>query len=150
MPRIAGKVALITGGARGLGLAIARRFLAEGTTVIINDVDASATQNAAAEVGGRGLEADVSDAAAVARMFEQVAVEHRRLDVLVNNAGINGLDHRPQRVEEFRRTPRAGSGNQWGGPIRAHLDFTVTETDEEWRRMLAVHLDGPSSARAPR
>jgi 3-oxoacyl-[acyl-carrier protein] reductase len=79
----------------------------------------------------------------VARTFEQVVVEHRRLDVLVNKAGINGLDHRPQRAEEFRRTLLAQAAEiSAGGPIRTHLDFTVTETDEEWRRMLAVHLDG--------
>jgi 3-oxoacyl-[acyl-carrier protein] reductase len=143
MPRIEGKVALITGGARGLGLAIARRFRAEGATVIINDVDAHAAQKAAAEIGGSGLRADVSDAAAVAHMFEQVAADHGRLDVLVNNAGINGLDHRPQRADEFRRVLLAQAAEmRAGGPIRTHLDFTATETDDEWRHMLAVHLDG--------
>jgi len=143
MQRMAGKVALITGGARGLGLSIARRFREEGATVIINDLNATAAQKAAAEIDGTGLGADVSNSAAVARMFEYVAAEYRRLDVLVNNAGINGFDHRPQRAEEFRRTLRAQAAELGaGGPIRTHLDFTVTEPDEEWRRMLAVHLDG--------
>jgi NAD(P)-dependent dehydrogenase (short-subunit alcohol dehydrogenase family) len=143
MQRLAGKVALITGGARGLGLSMARRFRAEGATVIINDVNASEAHKVAVEIDGSGLGADVSNSTAVARMFEYVAAEYQRLDVLVNNAGINGLDHRPQRAEEFRRTLLTQAAELGAGRrIRTHLDFTVTETDEEWRRMLAVHLDG--------
>jgi 3-oxoacyl-[acyl-carrier protein] reductase len=76
-------------------------------------------------------------------MFERVAAEHGRLDILVNNAGINGLDHRPGRAEEFRRKVLAQAAEvASGGPVRTHLDFTVTEPDEEWHRMLRVHLDG--------
>jgi len=143
MNRMKDKVALITGAARGLGLAIARRFHEEGATVVVNDLDATAAERAAAEVGGVGFGADVSDSAAVARMFDRVSDRFKRLDVLVNNAGINGLDHRPERAVEFRRKVLAQAGEiAGGGPVRTHLDFTVAESDAEWRRMLAVHLDG--------
>jgi 3-oxoacyl-[acyl-carrier protein] reductase len=143
MDRLAGKVALITGAARGLGHAIARLFHTEGASVIINDLNEAAAQKAAAEFGGLGIGADVSSSRAVSGMFERVASRHGRLDVLVNNAGINGVEHRPQRAEEFRRKVLAQAAELVsGGPIQTHLDFTVEEPDEEWRRMLAVHLDG--------
>ncbi len=143
MKRLQGKVALVTGAARGLGLAIAQRFHDEGALVILNDRDVPAAEAAAGQVQGAAAGADVSDSRAVARMFERVAADHSRLDILVNNAGINGLDHRPRRAEEFRRKVLAQAAEiAAGGPVRTHLDFTLTETDEEWRRMLAVHLDG--------
>ena len=76
-------------------------------------------------------------------MFGQVADRFGRLDVLVNNAGINGTEHRPAHADKFRQRLLAQASElAAGGPIRTHVDSTVEETDEEWRRMLAVHLDG--------
>ena len=143
MDRLRDRVALITGAARGLGLAIARRFREEGASVVVNDLDPTAAEKAAAPLGGLGIAADVSDPAAVARMFERVRSECGRLDVLVNNAGINGLEGDPERAAEFRRRTLAQASElAAGGPVRTHLDMTVETTDAQWRRMLAVHLDG--------
>lgn len=143
MDRLKGKTALITGGARGLGLAIATRFHEEGASILINDLDEAEAQKAAAKLGGRGYGADVSDSAAVRRMFERVHADVGRLDILVNNAGINGADQSPERAAEFRRRALAQAGEMMtGGPVKTHLDATVDLPDEEWRRMLAVHLDG--------
>lgn len=143
MNRLKGKVALITGAGRGLGLAIAWRFREEGAEVILNDLRQDEAEVAAAQVEGLGIAADVSDSAAVARMFERVKVERGRLDILVNNAGINGVEGRPERASEFRRRVLTQAGEMMSGrAITTHLDSTVEETDEGWRRMLAVHLDG--------
>ena len=143
MNRLQDKVALITGAARGLGLAIAQRFREEGAAIVINDLDPAAADKAAAPLGGIGIAADVSDSAAVARMFERVRAEHGRLDVLVNNAGINGLEGDSERAAAFsQRTLAQMAELVSGGPVKTHLDMTVEMTDAEWRRMLAVHLDG--------
>jgi len=141
--RLQGKIALITGAGRGLGLAIGRRFRDEGATVVVNDLDAGAADRAAAELGGMVVAADVSDSAAVDRMLARVGERYGRLDVLVNNAGINGIENEPARAQEFRSRMLAQAAEiSQGRPVSTHLDFTVEATDAEWRRMLAVHLDG--------
>ena len=144
MNRLQGKVALITGAARGLGLAIAKRFVEEGASVVIlNDLDLEATEKAAAPLGGVGLAADVSSSAAVKRMFETVARRFGRLDVLVNNAGISGVENDPALRSQFRdKQLQQAAELAAGGPVTTHLDSTVEVTDEAWRKMLAVHLDG--------
>jgi NAD(P)-dependent dehydrogenase (short-subunit alcohol dehydrogenase family) len=92
MSRLDGRVALVTGGARGLGAGIARRFAQEGATVVIGDVmDGSGT---AAELDGdsRGrheyARLDVSDTADVERVVAGVAERHGSLDIVANNAGV--------------------------------------------------------------
>ena len=85
-----GKVALVTGGAQGLGLAIATRFVDEGARVVIADLRGEAAQEAAAAFGddGHGVAADVSSEQDVRDMVTETVERFGRLDVLVNNAGI--------------------------------------------------------------
>ncbi|HME92746.1 MAG TPA: glucose 1-dehydrogenase [Methylomirabilota bacterium] len=88
--RLADKVAVVTGGAAGIGFAYARRFLAEGAKVIVADV---ADPVAAAEKLGAaervlGVPADVSDSASVRAMVEAAVARFGRVDVLVNNAAV--------------------------------------------------------------
>ena len=90
------RTAIVTGGARGIGLAIARRMLASGATVVLWDVDASALDQAGAalqrEADGRVHAAvvDVTDEAAIARAVAADLRERGKIDILVNNAGITG------------------------------------------------------------
>ena len=84
------KIALITGGASGIGLAVARRFRAAGATVVIADLQPGG--EVAAEIGARFVSLDVSDGAALAAVLAEVAEHEGKLDILVNNAGINGSD----------------------------------------------------------
>ncbi|MEM7272547.1 MAG: SDR family oxidoreductase [Actinomycetota bacterium] len=85
--RLAGKVVLITGGARGQGAAEGRRFAAEGATVYLTDI-LSEGQAVAEEIGGSFHEHDVTDPAAWEAIVKDVVAEHGRIDGLVNNAGI--------------------------------------------------------------
>jgi 3-oxoacyl-[acyl-carrier protein] reductase len=143
MARLAGKVTLITGAARGLGAAIARRFRQEGASVIVNDLDLAAAKRAAVSVEGAAVAADVSDPAKVRRMFEDVARSHGRLDVLVNNAGISGIEGNEGMVQMLGdAVERQTAQRLAGGPIETHIDVTVNTSDADWRRVLAVHLDG--------
>jgi 3-oxoacyl-[acyl-carrier protein] reductase len=88
----AGRHAVITGGATGLGYAIAQRLIASGGSVTLWDRDASAVQRAASQLGGQGLAVslDVTDAAAVQRAVAQTRAHSGRIDALVNSAGITG------------------------------------------------------------
>jgi NAD(P)-dependent dehydrogenase (short-subunit alcohol dehydrogenase family) len=95
-PLLSEKVALITGGNRGIGLAIARALLAEGAEVVISARDPSTLERAAKEIGRQRAKAvplvcDVRDPKIVQTMFAALALKGRfgRLDILVNNAGIS-------------------------------------------------------------
>jgi 3-oxoacyl-[acyl-carrier protein] reductase len=81
-------VALVTGSTRGIGLAAARRLAEDGFTVVVNGTDESAARDRAQELGGEALAFDVSDPAAVQSAVRELFKRHKRLDVLVNNAGI--------------------------------------------------------------
>ncbi len=141
--RLAGKVALVTGAARGLGAAIARRFRDEGAEVIVNDLTPAGAEPSARAVGGTALAADVSDSAAVRALFAEVDRRFGRLDVLVNNAGISGLEGQPETAALMAHVMEEQSRQRLaGGPVTTHLDVTMHLPDEAWRRMLAVHLDG--------
>ncbi len=89
---LTGRTAVITGGAQGLGLAIAERFVAEGARVVLGDLDPAATEAAAAGIGGSdvalGRRCDVTKAAAVDGLVAAAVEKFGRLDIMVNNAGI--------------------------------------------------------------
>src|SRR5262249_14358422 len=134
MARLHGKTAVVTGGGRGIGAAIARRFREQGATVLINDVVARTPDT---------LVADVADSAAVARMFEDVGRRLGRLDILVNNAGISGLEGNAELTQglaggmEQQAAERAA-----GGPPRGHPHGHGRVPGRRGRRGRAVHLDG--------
>lgn len=103
-----GKVALVTGAARGIGYETARRLHARGATVALVDLDLDAAEEAAKTVGERaiGLEADVTDAAAMRETVNEMVERFGGLDVVVANAGV-GPPPRPMTVidtEAFERT----------------------------------------------
>ena len=90
--RLEGKVSIITGAGRGIGLATVRKFLAEGSKVIACDIDQSLLANLktvfSGDSNGNALVVDVTDAAGVADMVNSTVTKYGRIDVLVNNAGI--------------------------------------------------------------
>jgi NAD(P)-dependent dehydrogenase (short-subunit alcohol dehydrogenase family) len=88
--RLAGKVAVVTGGAAGIGFAYARRFLAEGARVVLADVvdPVAAAATLAAPDRALGVRTDVSDVGSVRAMVEAAVARFGRIDVLVNNAAM--------------------------------------------------------------
>ena len=87
--QINGSIAVITGGGSGIGAALARRFAAEGAAaVVVADRNAASARAVAEGIGGTGVECDVTDAAAVRDLVEQVIAEHGRIDLFCSNAGI--------------------------------------------------------------
>lgn len=90
--RLAGKVAVITGGASGIGLATAKRFAAEGAKVVIGDVDPTTGQAAAEAVDGLFVKVDVTDKEQVDALFDTAASTYGSVDIAFNNAGISPPD----------------------------------------------------------
>ena len=92
MGLLSGRTAVITGGAQGLGYAIAEVFIAEGARVVLGDLDLDRTRAAADALGGadvaRAVRCDVTSAAEVDALVTAAVAEFGRLDVMVNNAGI--------------------------------------------------------------
>jgi 3-oxoacyl-[acyl-carrier protein] reductase len=115
-----GRVAVVTGGAQGIGLAIGERFLSSGARVVLWDVDRERMAETVAALAkaapGRvsGVAVELTDDASVAAAATQTAAAQGRIDILVNNAGITG-----------------GNGTTW------ELDPQV------WRRTVEVNLVGP-------
>lgn len=112
--RFAGKIAVITGAAQGIGRATAERFLAEGARVVLADIDAARLAATAAEIGTAdsvlAVPTDVADKAAIDALIAAAVARFGRIDILVNNAGIC--------------------------PVADFLDFT----EEQFDRTLAVNL----------
>jgi len=111
--RLNGKTALITGGAEGIGTAIAKLFVSEGARVIIADVQEAVGRAAAKEIGATFVPLDVSSEDSWTKAVDQI-VREGRLDILVNNAGV------------------MGKGVQ--DPENVSL--------EDWKRIHAINLDG--------
>ncbi|CAN6169329.1 unnamed protein product [Urochloa humidicola] len=115
--RLEGKVAIVTGGARGIGEAIVRAFVQHGALVVIADIDDAAGQALAAALGGSSSyeHCDVSVEADVERTVRGAVARHGRLDVLCNNAGVLGRQARGARsilsldVGEFERVLRVNA-----------------------------------------
>jgi 2-dehydro-3-deoxy-L-rhamnonate dehydrogenase (NAD+) len=112
----AGRTAVVTGGAQGIGLAIARRLLASGAKLRIWDRDDKLLAGALAALGARasGEALDVTDSAAIARASKSALEVLGKIDVLVNNAGI-------------------------AGPTFPVVDYPI----EDWKRVIDIDLSGP-------
>lgn len=114
---IEGKVAIVTGGASGIGRASARLMAARGATVVVADRDADGARGVAAEIAAKGgtalaVDTDVGDSQSVAHLVQATQQAYGRIDVLLHAAGIC--------------------------PRRPLLEMT----DDEWRQVLRVNLDG--------
>jgi len=102
--RIAGKVAVVTGGASGIGAGIVHRFCDEGAEVLLADIDASLGDSVASSCGATYFHLDVSDPEGWQRLEETLRSEYRQLDVMVNNAGVvSALDITQVSVEDWDR-----------------------------------------------
>lgn len=86
--RLQDKVAIVTGGAQGIGLAIARRFAVEGARLMLADIGEDRGRAAAAELGAAFQACDVGDGASAEALVAATVARYGRVDVLVNNAGI--------------------------------------------------------------
>jgi meso-butanediol dehydrogenase/(S,S)-butanediol dehydrogenase/diacetyl reductase len=107
---LAGRVVLITGAARGIGAACARRLAADGARLVLADLDGAGAEKLAAELGQAAVRADVTRSEDIARMVDEAYRRWGRLDVLFNNAGV----------------------------VRVQPLLEVTEA--EWDRVMAVNL----------
>jgi NAD(P)-dependent dehydrogenase (short-subunit alcohol dehydrogenase family) len=90
--RLVDRVAVVTGGASGIGLATARRFAAEGAHVVIGDIDPTTGKAAADEVGGLFVQVDVTSPEQVTALFDSAVDAFGGLDIAFNNAGISPPD----------------------------------------------------------
>lgn len=83
-----GQVAIVTGGASGIGKALARRFAAEGAKVVVADLDASAASSVAQSIGGMGVACDVCDEDAIKALVSEVREAFGEIDLFCSNAGL--------------------------------------------------------------
>lgn len=144
MGRVEGKVAIVTGGASGIGKASAGLLVREGARVVIADLNEVDGQKVADELGERAafVRHDVTDESAWQSLIADTEARLGKLDVLVNNAGISGMEQDPALPERLARSAQQAAELAAGGPIVTHTDATVEMTDEQWQRMLAVHMNG--------
>jgi NAD(P)-dependent dehydrogenase (short-subunit alcohol dehydrogenase family) len=115
------RVAIITGGAKGIGRAISLKFAGEGCDVVVNAMHIEGAEKVAKEVRALGrralaIAADVADSAQVNGMVDRTVQQFGKIDILVNNAG--------------------GISQASGGPVES-------TTDEDWARIIGINLTGP-------
>ncbi len=113
MGKLQDKIAIITGGASGIGKGMAELFAEEGATVVVADLQQEEGQKLANELGGTYLQCDVTDPASVEAMIQDTVGRHGRIDILVNNAGIDG---------------------EQGNTAESSLD--------NWRQVMSINMDG--------
>ncbi len=113
MGKLQDKIAIITGGASGLGKGMAELFAEEGAKVVVADLQDEAGQKLADSLGGTYLQCDVTDPASVERMIQSTRDQYGRIDILVNNAGIDG-----------------------------EQALTADSSLENWRKVMAINMDG--------
>jgi NAD(P)-dependent dehydrogenase (short-subunit alcohol dehydrogenase family) len=110
---LAGRVAVVTGGASGIGRALVERFSAEGMRVVAVDIDGDAVAEVAAAVGAMGRRLDVADGPATAALVGEVEAEHGRIDLMCLNAGIATAGGVELSDAEWQRT--------WEVNVMAHV-----------------------------
>jgi NAD(P)-dependent dehydrogenase (short-subunit alcohol dehydrogenase family) len=88
MTNIEGSIAVVTGGASGIGRGIAEQLIAEGAQVVIADIEQETLSRVAAEIGAVGFQTDVSDLESVTALSKKVLNKFGRVDILINNAGV--------------------------------------------------------------
>ena len=143
MDRLKDKVALITGGARGLGASIAKHFFNEGAKIILCDINIDQANKKARELDGTAYYMDVSNSENVKKVFTKVKSKFNQLDILVNNAGINGFENRQDLLDERMKVNNLQSKEfAESGKINSHFDITVNMTDDDWHQMISIHLNG--------
>ena len=143
MDRLKNKVALITGGSRGLGASIAKHFFNEGAKIILCDIDIKKANEIANELNGKAYFMDVSDSKNVEDIFSNIKSEFNQLDILVNNAGINGFENRQDLLDDRMKVNNLQNKEfSETGKINSHFNVTVSMTDDDWHKMIAVHLNG--------
>ena len=139
--KLQGKVALVTGSGRGLGLAIAQAMADEGARLVICDINTDALEAARQDLSGRGAEVlalrcDVSDSAAVDAMFAQAGEHFGTVDILVNNAGLVPSTPAEEDLRKkhyaYRTTPMP----------RQSLGITSALSDADWHKWWGVNMHG--------
>ena len=131
--KLQNKAAIVTGGASGIGLAIAQRFLAEGATVMLADINAAAAQERAAELGEgcAWVEADLSAEPGAEAMVQATLERFGSVDIAVNAAGIGTLAAIVDQTVE-----------QWDAVLDLNLRGVFLSTKHEARQMIAQGTGG--------
>ena len=135
-----GKRALVTGGASGIGAAIAAELSASGASVVIADIDGEGAQAVAAELpASSAVVVDLDDLESVEACHRAVLDGHGGVDILVNNAGLSV-------VERFLDSDPDGWDRMWRinlrAPMRLTLAFLPGMIENEWGRLLFISTDG--------
>jgi 3-oxoacyl-[acyl-carrier protein] reductase len=131
--RLKGKIAIVTGGSRGIGRAIALAMAREGAVVVVCSRSLAANQETAEQIKAEGgaayaYEVDVSDAESVSALVKEVAARFERIDILVNNAGVTA-DNLLMRLKEA----------EWDKVVDTNLKGTFNFTKAVARSMIKQH-----------
>ncbi len=140
--RLAGRIALVTGAARGIGLAVAEAFVREGARVVLTDIRDALGAREAARIGGAAGEGsaeymrlDVREEGDWRRVVDDVLARHGRLDILVNNAGVTGFESIEEGVAPAAHDPEHAPLDAWRAVIATNLDGTFLGCREAIRAM---------------